>query len=139
MLRLGANPLNMKEMDLDDIFTSRLQLLIIMAKAYLQEYPLGKYRAQAIIANAEHVALEAEELGRGLRHLQGNAEMTPEHYANHAFYQRIQLLARMAKAFARGNPGDPYRKEALKRNLDHICSQIAFYRQIGEIEFLKVA
>ena len=52
MLRLGANPLNMKEMDLDDIFTSRLQLLIIMAKAYLNGYPLGKYRAQAVIENA---------------------------------------------------------------------------------------
>jgi len=139
MLRFGANPLNMKEMDLDDIFTSRLQLLIIMAKAYLNEYPLGKYRARAVIENAEHVQLEAEELGRELRRMQGDVEMTPEHYAGHAFYQRVQLLARMAKAFARGNPGDPYRKEALRRNLDHICSQIAFYRQISEIEFLQVA
>ncbi|MFC1505231.1 hypothetical protein ACFL5W_01810 [Thermodesulfobacteriota bacterium] len=129
----------MKEMDLDDIFTSRLQLLIIMAKAYLKGYPLGKYRAKAIIANAEHVELEAEELGRELRRMQDGAETAVEHYADHAFYQRIQLLARMAKAFARGNPGEPYRKEALKRNLDHICDQIAFYRQIGEIEFLKVA
>jgi hypothetical protein len=139
MLRLGANPLNMKEMDLDDIFTSRLQLLIIMAKAYLNGYPLGKYRALAVIENANHVQIEAEELGIDLRRLQGDGDMHPEHYADHAFYQRVQLLARMAKAFAKGNPGDPYRKEALKRNLDHICNQIAFYRKINEIEFLQVA
>ena len=139
MLRLGANPLNMKEMDLDDIFTSRLQLLIIMAKAYLNEYPLGKYRARAVIENANHVEIEAEELGIDLRRMQGKGDMTPEHYADHAFYQRVQLLARMAKAFAKGNPGDPYRKEALKRNLEHICNQIAFYRQINEIDFLQVA
>ena len=139
MLRLGANPLNMKEMDLDDIFTARLQLLIIMAKAYLNDYPLGRYRAVAIITNADHVELEAEELGRELRRIYGDATMEPQNFADHAFYQRVQLLARMAKAFAKGNPGDPYRKEALKRNLDHICSQIEFYRHINEIEFLQVA
>ena len=139
MLRLGANPLNMKEMDLDDIFTARLQLLIIMAKAYLNEYPLGKYRTMAVTENAEHVKIEAEALEVELRRMHTGAELIAEHYADHAFYQRVQLLARMAKAFAQGNPGDAYRKEALKRNLDHICSQIAFYRQINEIDFLKVA
>jgi hypothetical protein len=139
MLRLGANSLNMKEMDLDDIFIARLQLLIIMAKAYLSDYPLGKYRAQAIIENADHVEIDAEELGRGLHPLSGDIELTPAQYADHSFYQRVQLLARMAKAFAKGNPGDYYRKEALKRNLDHICNQITFNRPIGEIDFLKVA
>ena len=93
----------------------------------------------AVIENANHVEIEAEELGKELRRMHGNTEMSPERYTDHAFYQRVQLLARMAKAFAKGNPGDAYRKEALKRNLDHICRQIAFYRQINEIEFLQVA
>ena len=48
MLRLGAPPNAMREMDINDIFVSRLQLLLIMIKAYLQDYPLGSYRLDAL-------------------------------------------------------------------------------------------
>ncbi len=52
MLRLGSEPENMREMELDDIFISRLQLLIIMTKSYLSKYPLGNYREHSILENA---------------------------------------------------------------------------------------
>jgi len=52
MIKLGADSVEMREMSNDDIFSSRLKLLIIMIKAYLKDCPLGNYRKQAIIENA---------------------------------------------------------------------------------------
>jgi len=44
MIKLGPAPVEMRAMSDDDIFSSRLKLLIIMAKAYLKDCPLGNYR-----------------------------------------------------------------------------------------------
>lgn len=52
-----------KAMSANDIFLSRLKLLIIMAKAYFKNYPIGKYRKTAIIENAHHVFLSLPEIG----------------------------------------------------------------------------
>lgn len=139
MLRLGAVPGEMQAMTLDDIFVARLQLLIIMAKAYLNHYPLGPYRLKSIVENADHVENEAIELDRGLFDGSDPAADPSSASMDHAFYQRVQLLARMAKAFARDNPGDAYRREAMQRNLDQICERITFSRPVNDIGFLKVA
>ena len=55
MIKLGSASVRMRAMSDDDIFSSRLKLLIIMAKAYLKDCPLGNYRKKAIIENANHV------------------------------------------------------------------------------------
>ncbi|HSQ83256.1 MAG TPA: hypothetical protein VLM43_00925, partial [Desulfobacterales bacterium] len=55
MIKLGPAPGEMGEMSDDDIFLSRLKLLIIMAKAYLKNWPIGNYRKSAIIENAHYV------------------------------------------------------------------------------------
>ncbi|MBW2612580.1 MAG: hypothetical protein JRE12_09495, partial [Deltaproteobacteria bacterium] len=46
--RIGPNPGEMRKLQEKDIFISRLQLLVVMSKAYLKDYPLGGYRAGAI-------------------------------------------------------------------------------------------
>jgi hypothetical protein len=61
MIKFGPKLDDMREMSSDDIFLSRLKLLIIMVKAYLIGYPLGKYRKQAIIENAHYVSRYATE------------------------------------------------------------------------------
>ena len=49
-------------MSVHDIFLSRLKLLIIMAKAYLKNYPIGRYRKSAIINNARHIFYHSLQL-----------------------------------------------------------------------------
>ena len=55
MIRLGPASEEMRPMTQNDVFLSRLKLLIIMAKAYLKNFPIGKYRKLAIIENAHSV------------------------------------------------------------------------------------
>ena len=43
MLRLGAKPERMREMELDDIFLSRLQLLVIMTKVIFEQISPGQF------------------------------------------------------------------------------------------------
>ena len=55
MKKFGPTSEDMRAKCVNDIFLSRLKLLIIMAKAYLKNYPIGKYRKTAIIENVHHV------------------------------------------------------------------------------------
>ena len=59
--------------------------------------------------------------------------------AYHVFFQRVKLLAVMAKAFADDHPMGFYRKKALEDNLEQICEEITFNQQLFGKEFLKVA
>jgi len=136
----------MKEMLADDIFSSRLKLLIIMAKAYLIGCPLGKYRKQAIIENAHHVfyrsmQLDTESLQRENHSLdvQTNVIYKGKISAWYFFHQRVQLLAVMAKFLAEGCPMDKFRIRALNENLDEICETLIFDFQMKDVNFLKVA
>ncbi|MBE9569703.1 MAG: polymer-forming cytoskeletal protein [Proteobacteria bacterium] len=135
ILRLGPNPPDMREMREDDILLSRLKLLIIMSKAYLEDYPIGKYRKEAIIGNAEQVAKEYTRLSSHI----DNGKTKKKMDSDHVFYERIQLLAVMAKAFAEDHPMGHFRKKALKENVDHISRAITFTSRIGDMKFLKVA
>ncbi len=138
MLRLGSVAPDIREMDLDDIFLSRLKLLIIMGKSYLNGLPLGKLRRQAMLDNANHIESESVDLG-GLA--TGNPMEGPlvgRINFDHVFYQRIKLLAVMIKAIAKGFPMGEHRKTALQENIDIICEVLTFNSQI-DMAFLKVA
>lgn len=138
MLRLGAPPSDSREMDLDDIFVSRLKLLLLMGKAFIDGLPLGEHRRQAMLENAQHIETESIDIGG----------LTAEHLFQHAssglmnfdnvFYQRVKLLAVMIKAIAKGYPMGEHRKTALIDNMDMICQAIAFNSQAG-MALLKVA
>lgn len=139
MLRLGSKPENMREMELDDIFISRLQLLVIMTKSYLNKYPLGSYRERSILENAGFVKVDAEELAEDIvffgwdENAQNGLNFEP------VFYQRVKLLAVMAEAFAKGHSLEAHKQEALEKNLNTICEAITFSKTISDMQFLKVA
>lgn len=146
MIRLGPEPVEMRAMSDDDVFSSRLKLLIIMAKAYLKDCPLGNYRKKAIIENANHVFYHSLHMVSESLNLKNNGfdfqadivskEKTSE---EHLFHQRVQLLAVMAKALAEDRLKGHFRKKALTDNLNKICEALIFKFQIREMDFLKVA
>ncbi len=139
MLRLGAKPERMREMELDDIFLSRLQLLVIMTKAYLNKYPLGSFRERSIIENAEFVKVDAVGLAEDLDYFGWDENSQNGLKLEPVFYQRVKLLAVMAEAFAKGHSLEDHKQEALEKNLNRICEIITFSKTISDMQFLKVA
>jgi hypothetical protein len=139
MLRLGSSHEHTREMDLDDIFLSRLKLLVVMGKAYLNGFPLGEYRRQAMLENARHIETESIDLGGLIDVPYLNASTsTGTMEFDHVFFQRAKLLAVMIKAVAKGFPMGEHRKNAMQENLD-IISQVLTFNSPAEMEFLKVA
>lgn len=138
MLRLGTPPPDSREMDLDDIFVSRLKLLLLMGKSFIEGLPLGEHRRQAMLKNAQHIETESVDIG-GLtaEHPFQHASSGPVNF-DHVFYQRVKLLAVMIKAVAKGYPMGEHRKTALIDNMDMICQTLEFNSQAG-MAFLKVA
>jgi hypothetical protein len=138
MLRLGSVAPQTREMDLDDIFLSRLKLLIIMGKSYIEGLPLGEERRRAMLNNANHIELESVDLGG----LDGGSSFQPSPVGtmdfDHLFYQRVKLLSVMIKTIAKGFPMGEHRKAALQENLDIICQALTF-NSPAEMNFLKVA
>lgn len=138
MIRLGSNSAQTREMDLDDIFISRLKLLIIMGNAFLNDVPLGVCRRKAMAANARHVESESIDLG-GLNTEHPN--FTPSCGGmdlDHIFFQRVKLLAVMVKAVGEGHPMGAHRKTAMRDNIDIICETITL-DSLQDISLLRVA
>lgn len=139
MIRYGVAEQEMRPMDSDDLLVTRLQLLIVMAKAYLKGYPLGKYRRQAIYRNARFVFYEAV-----IRSGPGQSESAHQaagvkKQIDHLFLQRAQLLAVMLNAFIEGKSEGNFRNKAMAENVDHICGYLSDRLQLGDAKFLKVA
>ncbi len=146
MIKFGPTSGEMRAMSDDDIFLSRLKLLIIMAKAYLKDCPIGKYRKSAIIENAHHVFYRSLIMASKIaffkdqdlkEHLSITSESKTE--GEYVFHQRVQLLSVMAKALAENRLTGNFRKKALQDNLDRICETIIFEFHIKDVGFLKVA
>ena len=146
MIKMGPASVEMRAMSDDDIFSSRLKLLIIMAKAYLKDCPLGNYRKKAIIGNANYVFYHSLHLVSESSILKDNGFEPPSDIVSkgktseeHLFHQRVQLLAVMAKALAEDRLRGHFRKKALTDNLNKICETLIFKFQIRDVSFLKVA
>jgi len=146
MMKLGPTSGETKAMSVNDIFLSRLKLLIIMAKAYLKNYPIGKYRKSAIIENAHHVFYHSLQLISETDFFENHESESQsgitseiEIEEEHVFHKRVQLLAVMVKAVAENRLTGDFRKKALKDNLDRICDTLIFKFHIKDLDFLKVA
>lgn len=138
MLRLGSKPTQLREMDIDDILLSRLKLLVIMGKSYIEGCPCGRHRRSAMLENARHIESASIDLGQldtGPPHPNpkwGSLEV------DHIFLQRVKLLAVMIKAIGKGFPMGEHRKQAMRENIDIICETIAFNHP-SDMPFLRVA
>ncbi len=146
MIRMGADSIEMRKMSKTDIFTSRLQLLIIMTKALLRGYPLGKKRKQAVLKNAENVFYQSLEIAGEsadwtgyIMNYQPDSQQEENNTFEHVLHQRIQLLAVMATSFAKGRPVGDYKKKAIEENIGFLSETLTFNSKVSNIEFLKVA
>jgi len=145
MLRFGADPPDMNERRIIDLFFSRLKLLIIMSKAYLSGYPMGKYRKRAVKINAKLVAHEAVYWEGYLMNCGSEYESEKEadldlmFHQDRLFLQKVRRLAMTARAFAEGNPMDSFKRQAIQDNIDYICETITFSPRLNDVKFLKVA
>ena len=138
MLRFGAAPDNACEMDLDHIFISRLKLLIVMTRAYLEGYPFGAVRKSALVGNAQYIAAESVDLEQ-LIPIRREQPAKDGMDFDHVFYQRVKLLASMAKTIGMNYPVGEHRRTALRDNLDMISGALGFTSGVKKVEFLKVA
>ena len=138
MLRLGAMPDKASEMDLDDIFISRLKLLIVMTRTYLRKYPLGAVRKSAIVKNADYIAAESIDLEE-LIPIRDKQPAKDGMNFDHVFYQRVKLLASMANAIGNDRPMGELREAALRDNLEMISDSLKFNSGVKKVAFLKVA
>jgi hypothetical protein len=124
----------------EDFFFLRLQLLIIMAKGYLNGYPLGERRKAAVNENARLVFYQAlDNSNRFDEAIHADKEGRSSDRFTHLFYQRIQLLAVMARSIATGHRLEGYRRQALEENIGHICGCLAEQLHLSDMPFLKVA
>jgi len=135
-----------KATSVNDIFLSRLKLLIIMAKAYLKNYPIGKYRKSAVIENTHHVFYHSLQLVSETFFFENHESESQsgitseiEIEEERVFHQRAQLLAVMVKAGAENRLTGNFRKKALQDNLDRICDTLIFNFHIKDLDVLKVA
>ena len=146
MMKLGPTSEEMRAMSIDDIFLSRLKLLIIMAKAYLKNYPIGKYRKSAVIENAHHVFYHSMQLVSETFFFENHESESQSDISSEieieeecVFHQRVKLLAVMVKALAEDRLTGHINKKALQNNLNRICDTLTFTFHIKDLDFLKVA
>ena len=140
MIRVGSSPSETREMDLDDIFFSRLKLMIIMAKAYIEGYPLGEHRRHAMLENAKHIEIDATYMGSPITtNSFSQSELSENILHNHLFLQRVKILADTLKAVAKGSPLREDRKVAMKENLDVICQTFNVSAKADDMFVFKVA
>lgn len=124
MYLLGSDPEHSREMVLDDIFQGRIELLIVMAKDFLNGKPLGAYQLRSMEKNAIHIEIECYSFFADFDWIHANH---PHGLSKHACSQ-LKLMALMMKAVAKGSPlGQNQKKEmqemlkAVTRLLEDVC------------------
>jgi hypothetical protein len=145
-MKLGPTSLGMRVLSVDDIFLSRLKLLIMIAKAYLKNYPIGKYRKSAVIENAHLVFYHSLKLVTETFFFQNHKSESQSGIASnfrieeeHVFHQRVRLLAIMVKALAENRPTGHISEKDLQNNLDRICDTLTFNFHIKDVDFIRMA
>lgn len=118
MYLLGSDPEHSREMVLDDIFRGRIELLIIMAKDFLNGKLLGAYQLRAMEKNAIHIEIECYSFITDFDWVQAN---NPHGFGKHACHQ-LKLMALMMKAVAKGSPAEQYQKMEIQEMLKTVTN-----------------
>ena len=139
MIKLGSTAKKTRTPGRKNLFFYRLKLLIIMGKAFLENYPMGEYRMRAVIRNADEVARDCVDWNGYFQNFRASTETGTMIPLDHIFFQRVKLLAIMTKSFAQSNPIGQHRRMAVRNNIDYLCETLGYVPSREEIEMLKVA
>jgi hypothetical protein len=126
MIRLLSDRVDIKQDGDYNTFFTKLKLLIIMSKAFLNGYPLEKQRLQEILHTAEDVAKDCVDWAGRRTNFRSIADTKKSMQLDHVFFERARLLATIAKSFAQGNPVGEHRRMALHRNIDELCRMLQY-------------
>lgn len=118
MYLLGSDPEYSREMVLDDIFRGRIELLVIMAKDFLNGKPLGAYQLRAMEKNAIHIEIECYSFFEDFDWIHANS---PHGFGKHACHQ-LKLMALMMKAVAKGSPVEQYKRMEMQEMLKAVTN-----------------
>ena len=121
MIRLGPTLFNMRNVRAHDIFFSRLKLLVITAKAYLENHEFSTWGLRSTLRNTNYLSGFMNNWNEHLTNFTTDQSLPQQIHVNHIFYQRVKLLSIMVKSFAEGNPMGTHRRLALKNNVEYIC------------------
>lgn len=139
MIRLISDSRDFKEKEYLHVFFTQIKMLIVMSKAFLGGYPLEPNRLKEIISSAEDVIKGSVEWQGHLENFRSRADSEDIFKFDHIFYQRVKLLATMAKSFAEGNPMGNYRKMALENNINDLCEMLKYVPKKSDYEKINVA
>jgi len=139
MERFGPNGNGMRVTNHDDTFLGRVKLLVIMLKAFLGDYPLQGIRLEAIARNAVEVTKICEDWNQYSIQVRSTPGLKKGFELDHILYQRISLLAIMAKSAVLGNPMGRYREKVVRDNIRYIVDTLQFNLQEEITTFLRVA
>lgn len=126
MIRLLSDRPDIKQDPNYDIFFTNLKLLIIMSKAFLNGYPIEEQRLKEIIRTAEDVVKDCVDWKGQVKNFRSMADFNMPIQLDHIFFERVKLLAVMAKSFAQGNPAGDHRRMALSKNIDDLCGMLRY-------------
>ena len=139
MERFGSNGNDMREHNHYDTFLGRVKLLVIMLKAFLGDYPLQGIRLKAIARNAVEVTKICEDWNQYYIQVRSTSGLKEGIELDHILYQRISLLAIMAKFFILGKPMGHYRERVIWDNISYIVDALQFNPQEEFTSFIKVS
>jgi len=126
MMRLITDRTDIKQDDTYNPFFSKLKLLIIMSKTFLSGYQMEKHRLKEIVIAAEEVVKDCVDWKGQKDNFRSEATQKGSLELDHVFYERVKLLAYMAKSFAQGNPVGDHRRMALNKNIDDLCGMLKY-------------
>lgn len=119
MKKFGCRNHPLRSMNENDLFLLRLHFLIIVVKAALQGYPVGKYRKKASLKNAAEISKMIPGMDLSFLGMETS---------QHLFKERVRLLAIMVSAIIGENyPLGVHRREAVLDNIE-IIERCAFPR-----------
>jgi len=126
MIRLLSDRQDIKQDTDYNTFFTKLKLLIIMSKAFLNGYPLEEQRLKEIIRTAEAVANDCVDWAGRETNFRSIADTKKPIQLDYIFFERARLLATIAKSFAQGNPVGEHRRMTLHRNIDELCRMLQY-------------
>ena len=97
-----------------------------MSKAFLSGHPIEEQRLKEIIQTAEEVVKDCVDWKGQRDNFRSNSEDKNALNLDHIFFERVKLLAIMAKSLAQGNPMGDHRRMVLNKNIDDLCGMLKY-------------